>query len=416
LQSGGSLIQSVFIQTGPFLSVTMLTYTERIMPETIFLGLVPLYLSLIYRSTKNLHSDVSAGSSKTVLILGAICTSLKFSFLPLALAPIFLVSNWKAFRRSLLFFSASFLAFTFPLLVRMGAFNKWIAGILIHSGRHGSGPANVLDWSVMSGNMLEIWQRSPWLYIIPLMALLFLAIAYRVRFDSKQDCRKRIIKSLLVLTAMVLLQLMMIAKHYATHYLVAAQLCMPLLLLLCTQSMPLSEKTGRLFSHAAIIASIGLFLLHADSLRILPEQHLWRKELADQKTAIQQQLSKLEIPQQLIISSDDWNLRPEYALWFGKIMTPDNGKFNRYFQKEYPHVWFHKEGTGQFLQWDHTLRSASDLSPHLREAIVMVHRYDHAVKDELIASLTKIPGAEIKRSIENSSLNVSIWQLRIKSP
>jgi hypothetical protein len=71
-----------------------------------------------------------------------------------------------------------------------------------------------------------------------------------------------------------------------------------------------------------------------------------------------------------IIGSDDWNLLPAYALWFGKIMTPDNGKFNTFFNRLYPDVYFHKEGTETFYNWNNQLFTAGELAGRFKSATV----------------------------------------------
>jgi hypothetical protein len=151
------------------------------------------------------------------------------------------------------------------------------------------------------------------------------------------------------------------------------------------------------------------FFMGKDGLHILPEQHQWRLEAAQQKAALREQMIQTPLPKPLIISSDDWNIRPEYALWFGKIMTPDNGRFNEAFRTKYPDVYFHKEGTGEFLNWESQLLNGNQIADLINEATVVIHRHQSAHQEELIAALRSIAGSNLNLKLENTGLRVSVW-------
>lgn len=413
--STGNALTGAFLQSGPFLGTTMLMYTGRILPETLFLGLVPLFFAAMVSYSDAVISHRPDIPRWLIFMLAAACISVKFSFLPFALMPLILLHERKHRLRGAIQFFAYFLLFTFPLFVSMKSFLNWIGRIFIHSGKHGSGPANIADPEQLFMHAATICKSAPWLVVALCFSFIMLA-AYGFQRSSSRKINPLQFRFLWVFSAAFLLQLLMIAKHFAMHYLVAANLSC-IFLVYCSVRL-----AGQIFFLNRIILPASFLLIHLicfigdDSLRHFSEIYDIQKQRALKKTELCNLLKSRNLSNTLIIGSDDWNLLPAYALWFGKIMTPDNAKFNTVFNRLYPDVYFHKEGTESFYNWNNQLFTAGELAGRIQSATVLSHRHQPAQTAELYTALSSLQGAHFDLILKDDELNIKAWKVEITPP
>ena len=94
-------------------------------------------------------------------------------------------------------------------------------------------------------------------------------------------------------------------------------------------------------------------------------------------------------------------------------MTPDNGRFNQAFIHKYPMVYFHKEGTGLFFDWQGNTLTASELAEQSHTARVISRRYSNENVSELMNALLQPPSARLDSVLESPKLHLCVWNWEI---
>ena len=112
--------------------------------------------------------------------------------------------------------------FTIPIISKYSFILNWFYNIFIHSEHYGSGDKTIINFSIFISNLKSLIYSQPVFFIILLASIFICLISI---FNTK--IRKSIYKSLsfrllVAITISQLIQIIMVAKHYANHYLIPA--------------------------------------------------------------------------------------------------------------------------------------------------------------------------------------------------
>ena len=155
-------------------------------------------------------------------ILSGIAIATKLSALPLMIVPLVLLSGRYKLLCSMIT-GIAFLGATLPVLPRYRYFIGWIYGIATHTGRHGTGDKGLIDPTKYLKDLYWLALEEKFFSVILLVSMLVLAWWFLThRSLPLSQSSKDLPKSLLAISLGELLQLLIVAKHPAVHYLVPA--------------------------------------------------------------------------------------------------------------------------------------------------------------------------------------------------
>jgi hypothetical protein len=277
----------------------------------------------------------------------------KLSFAPFFLIPlILLVKNgrdlWILIRNTFL----STLLFAYPLFTNYKESFKWIKNMAEHSGMHGSGEENVIDWSQIPLNAKALWLDFPAFWVLASLNVLFLAYLYLKPTDS--EFHKRLRRSLLATLICLIGLVLLVLKHFALHYfmpfyaLTALWLLFPYIFLLQKKATTNQWQSITAFS---LIAALYFSTLWDGKMAIDSQQSTAIKR-AKEAEAIKKLIKEEEAA--LIVDAPFWGTPfPAYAHAFGFMHSYRRKTyFKEALRKEFPNFYLHVGWTNKFNHWD----------------------------------------------------------------
>lgn len=212
-----SYVVALTLQLMPFMHTVVLECTGRLIPELIMPAIVSCWLIVLL---KLIYEGENVDHKKYTLIFSLLfgfSFANKLTFLPFFLIPIIILPTWQ-YRLKFTFYSLfAFSIFAFPVLFNLRKFVRWVTGVFVHKGIYGSGDRGVIDGEVFIRNLKVLLTQTEML-IIPFSILLLLAIAFIIKQPKEKPVRQMPIRIFLALSAALLLQYMISAKHYALYY------------------------------------------------------------------------------------------------------------------------------------------------------------------------------------------------------
>jgi len=224
-QRSRNIILAIFIQVSPFVSQLVPETMGRVIPESL-LGIAGILLLLVvfFYITKT-ESDVKI--IKYIILFSLVSgygLALKLTYISLIIIPLILIPSFRNKMKYLILTIISFFVFAFPLLGKPDKFWIWIKKIFIHSGKYGMGEPNIIDISNFTDNIKLIITDNKLHFILLSVFILVLLIYFikPLKLKLKNDIQY---KALIAIVSAILIQYLIVAKHYANIYLVPA-LCL----------------------------------------------------------------------------------------------------------------------------------------------------------------------------------------------
>ncbi|MGB4206090.1 MAG: hypothetical protein WBJ84_10800 [Bacteroidales bacterium] len=375
----GNLPAAIFIQFSPFVAEYVFSVIERYMPEPWFIALVVILCGTTLLDMYGAF-DHGKAKNKRPLIYGIIIgagISLKFTFFPFIIAPLFIIRGMKKKLFYLASAMISFLVFTFPLIKRGKVFFNWINSIVLHTGKHGSGKASVIDPQQFILNLKTIIQSEKHLVYAALIAI-FILLCSLLPFIRKRIANKRYINALAGFLMAMIVGVLAISKHYEAYYLIPYSLITVFLFYLSVNVIFEILQFRKRWAEAIIYGIIALvMLLNPKSLKQHEEYLEIRKQIRSHNKSVAEQVSTLPKADALVITADYWHIRKESGLMFGMLMTPAGGKkFGKQLNSIYPDTYLFKEWEESFTSWFDKPYTAAELINTYPVIQAMVKHYD----------------------------------------
>jgi len=216
-----SLLPALLLQSGPFLSTVIIRHAETVAPESLLifatLVLCCLMVSALRPGSLDNHRLLYAIGFSLVAAFGV---ATKLTFLPIALAPIFLLWTWRSLGVYAISFSLFFALFLLPVLPEWGVMFNWVSGLIFSSGFHGTGEAQLIDLSSYPGKVYKLASR-PLFFLSILLSLFFLLKAWQGKKQGR-PAPKLEIRALAGIVTAQIAQILIIAKHATSFYMIPA--------------------------------------------------------------------------------------------------------------------------------------------------------------------------------------------------
>jgi len=348
-----NLALSLAIQLVPFLSITGMHFNSIVMCEP-FLVLavqgIALQLALYCYSQKTIPGI------RQIFFLSlftAIGLTTKIVFIPLFLLPFFMNIRWTGklqYALMTLLISAILLIPAYP---DWHLFVNWFKLLLFHTGIYGYGESGVVDISLFINSLKEIFSGDLIFTLIFILILSYLSMRFIPGIKAHIHRKKhRIVAGIFVV---VVIQLLMICKHYLPHYLISMySLIMIALLLSLTGFKKLSFLTrygSWCYSLAVMLAGLLLIVRFLQSFHFSPGLKHPFRETAEY-------VNNNAGDEQRIIVEGFSSAFKEYGLYFGMAFSRRAiSKFRPVLKKLYPRTYFYNISQERYFDWN------SDISP-----------------------------------------------------
>ena len=337
LEVTGSLFAALLIQATPFVSVTTLTGLTSARPEPLMIAVAMLIVAVTLLTLQFGAERHSMRYALAFALLIGIGVAAKVSFAPVALMPLIILPSRKSRLWFLLATGVVFLVSIVPILspplVReMIAFMFNLAS---HTGRYGSGRAGFIDPSRYVSAATRLVRDDALFFII--MAIGVVVLVLKSKFQSLGTAKRRI---LIAVTAAQLLQLLMVAKHPHSRYLIPGLALVGVNLVLLAEAF--AEKLPAAFRWAPALL-IGLTIA---GVQFWTSGNLFRELRNDQRfqseayAAVNKQFPNVPVVTYYTASS------PSYALAFGEEWG--GNLFGAELQRLYPNQFFYSPWTRTF--------------------------------------------------------------------
>ncbi len=219
-QRSRDTILALFIQASPFASLLVLETMGRIIPESLLgtAGLLLLLLVFYYMTSKS-YGDKA---SKYVILFSLVSgygLALKLTYIPLLVIPLIILPSFVNKLKYLGYTIISFFIFAFPLLGKLDKFWIWIKKLFIHSGQFGTGEPDIINLSDFTGNVKLLVSQDIMFFIVLLLfvSVIIIYLVKPLKLKIKNDSFN---KALIGIVLAVILQYVIVAKHYKPVYMV----------------------------------------------------------------------------------------------------------------------------------------------------------------------------------------------------
>jgi len=341
LQASGSTGLALFAQCAPLAFWRVAPRLVYLSPEALQIAASLVLLALLTPLIVGREPLPDPVLDRLSWRAGLVCgfgIAVKVTFAPM-LCLLLLLPKCSAVRRGLLYAVFAFLVCVLPIFKQLSYFTFWITTLLRHSGRYGTGPADVVNLATMRGNLPILIDLFPFFFLI--FGLLVLALAWRflrrsrgfastaglsergelqVTSNSRSDAAHISVRVPLSIVLACTIQTVLVLKHFAAHYMV------PVLPLSFAGAIWLIESNPLARHHPptrtvarAILLVLGLAMSVIASGRALGT--LWTGRAASDASvaAVRQELGRH--PGSLLIGTSLCHL-PQCALAFGLEYSP----------------------------------------------------------------------------------------------
>ncbi|HJX71906.1 MAG TPA: hypothetical protein VJ346_08140, partial [Bacteroidales bacterium] len=342
-----NLAISLAIQLIPFLSITGLHFNSIVMCEPFLVFAIQgiaLQLALYCFADKG-----SPGNGQILLLafFTAIGLTTKIIFIPVFLLPFFVINGWThRFKYIFItfFISAILLISAYP---DWHLFVNWFKMLLFHKGIYGYGESGVVDIDLFIYSLKEIFSTD--LLFSLLFVLILLYLSMRLVPGIKENIHRKNYRMVVGIIIVIIIQLLMIGKHYLPHYLISVySLVMIALLFSFTGFKKLSFLTKYskwLYSLTVVLAGIFLIIRFLQSFHFSPN---FRHPFTETVNYVNNNVGD----KQRIIVEGFSSAFKEYGLYFGLVFSSRSiNKYRPVLKKLYPETFFYNISQDRYFDW-----------------------------------------------------------------
>ena len=370
----GSIGLSVLFQLVPLININIMQRAAMPEPESFIILVAPLLMAYLFvNAPENKMNANKPLTNKTVIlfaVLSGFLIATKYTCAPVILLVLFILQKNK---HRLLYLAAtivSFLLFIIPALPQISKMFNWVWALLTHDGIYGTGESRVINPTLYAHNIKSIFTTGfifPSFYVTITIAFL-IALVNWIR-------KKNTIPFFCATTGIwlsITVSILVVAKHYDSHYLIFAECCFPFGLIVSykifsasfnyTNTSYIKYKKEILYSAFAILV---VFLI-VEKVRYTPS--IYTKPLNVNGYTDKHKALPLIIATKVGTECEC----KEYALFFGNLFTGSlQGKYTEFLKKTYPDTYLSLYGTEGITSWDKTMSIPEFSANHKKMTIYM---------------------------------------------
>ncbi len=385
-----SKIQGTFsglmLQLMPFTSIIFIAYIERVRPVNMQFGILVflIILCLLYIE-RNLVHWRSEKFNYLFSILVALSLSLKISSFPIILIPFILLTGKKNKLRFVLYTFLLFFVFSFPILIRHHKFFEWISNLFIHNGCYGRGESTIINLATVIPNFKKLYDYNRFLYITQIFTFFYIIGGLLFKRHLYDDSGKYI-QLLTGLLIAVILQTLLVVKHFALHYLIPFNLIhifqIWIMISIVINSL---NKKQTLLRLSYLFIFIVMVINYYPKISKERENQLKKLNVAEKSVEfINTQSDTLPT---FIYGEGYGDPYQQVALYFGCLWSGRyKDTYKRNLQQKYPNTYLYDFWYKKFLFWSDTINTVT-LKSVSKNSILFLGKDDEETRNFIAGKL-----------------------------
>jgi len=273
LERTGSGAIAWVLQLTPLLQPGTYRATLFVAPEALLVPLTVLFIALLVVRESTLESPVTTRQETIInIFLGLLAAAglvTKVTFAPLCILTLLVQRSWRALAwtgGAMLAGTALYLAPIYSQLPRMF---RWFTQLATHQGIYGSGAPGFVDVAAYPENVLTL-ATADRLFVVAILAG-WVAAGGALAGRSGGERPRRLVRLVLMVTAVQGLGVLLVAKHPSPHYLLPVTLLSALdvvLLLQLLRQLPPPPRRRALLAGASVALATATALVAGDVVRL----------------------------------------------------------------------------------------------------------------------------------------------------
>lgn len=364
----GNFWQSILLQSAPFFSTIVLNNSlTKVSAEPLLLTatLFFIWLSLFLIKSKDSPNKHRFGVGYGLIAGLGLAT--KINFLPLTVAPLFILAGLKTKVIYIMATVLAFIFFTLPIVPIYPAFFSWTYRIYRHAGIHGTGEVSIFNASQFLANLNRLADDFQTILIILAMVVAFI-IYLASSPASRPLLRTRDSRLVIGILAAQLVGVMIVGKHPGNHYLIPAIILIGLLVF---TTLRLINQTNHQLTLWPLVIKLSLVIL---VVQLYSQTLTTLQGLTKDLTTETKNLSR--IYDKTLAEFNDYAKiyyfrasAPASALKFGDDLAL--GLHAPVLKKIYPDVFYYNIWEKQLYSWNDPIK-ISDILTKFDQKIVLI--------------------------------------------
>ena len=345
-----SLAFGLLLQSAPFYSGIIFGNIGRTSPDNLLPIPVMLLTLELVRINREYNTTNHWRNTLLFIVIMAFGLSIKLTFLPLLIIPLFLLPGWKRKLSYIFGTPVLFFLFALPAALRINTFLNWAKVLVLNSGQYGKGEKTIFDPDTFFPNIIKVWNENQLFFLILFLFIIITAISC-LRISSENRAPK--LKTLAAIIFASIFQVLIVSKHFQQRYFVAILFLIPLIIILSfvyTEKWHL--KIGRIAP--ALLGSVIFLLAFSTSQvpRVRKISNHLAKEVSKQMPAyhyirtIDKNAIRIVVPRYYGSPAHEYALLFSYG-WAGK----QRKMYDPYLEKLYPNSIIAYPWDGTFNYW-----------------------------------------------------------------
>lgn len=389
-----SIFYALIVQTAPFLPVIWYDLIGRVAPELMMpFPVVLLTVFLIYI----VYKDDETTFKEVILfaLISAFGLTIKLTFLPLWLIPLFVIQRWKQKAVFLLLSILFFFIIAFPVTLQFHIFWSWVKNLFLHSGQYGKGDTNIIDFTALRNNLNELYGYEKHFFYVFFSLIIFLG-GYIVWFRKKVDKKMVLLATGVIFT--IVIQLLMVGKHYAHRYFIPVLMLSPLMIFI------IAELIKKMVNHkfTVWVINVGIILV---LIWIIQFNKQWLPIKTEALgTDIENRLPTWHVAQTLekdsykIITSQNYGCPfIEYTLFYSQVWASQKKReeYQPILNKLYPDSYSYFTWSDEMKYWGEKFNAQKVINSG-KPVYLYLERNDEDLYNKTIAKLIEENGSDFQ--------------------
>jgi hypothetical protein len=287
---------------------------------------------------------------------------------------------------------------------------QWVSGLATHTGVYGSGSEGIINPHEFLSHFGDIFREDFYFTCIYVLLSISWLIAFIKRKQLKPENKiyLRLLSSVWVSSSFLIL---LVAKHYSFHYLIAANLCFPLAIAGSYEVLKDIFQIPILQNIRLLTILFSTFLCFLVVTNIKKCITYFERPISFPTSDFLKQYSN----EPIIISSDFQCARIEPSLDFGATYTANNRfKYFEFLKKLYPNSYLYEQHADMITYWD-DVEYTPELLAKYPKMLVYFYQNDAIQRDSVLAHFCNwnysIKLADYKLIYANPKTNEYIYEI-----
>ncbi len=385
----GNKAVSLSVQLTPFLSVQGFAFSSVVMLEPLLLFPVLVVVAVLSAYAFNPAYVISRKACTALAVAMAFGLSAKVVFFPVFLLPFVVLDGW---RNKVIYTATVLLALTIfliPVYAVFPQFLHWIRDLFMHTGQYGSGSAGVIDWHSFGDHFRRLLRANGWFTVCLVLVLIMVIMAV---FRGKIHDRKvRVAGGVLVV---FILNMVMVAKHYAVHYMIISHNLVVIGFLVSATWIYTTFRPGRNLPESRLLLLTVTICMVAVGWIISAISYSPRLRNPRMETL---PWGHTTLPRMLVLEAP--GPFRETALFHGMSFSGGmKGTYAQILRKQYPETFFYYPAEDRLADWSHDVNKVSLLA-RFPEILIMYTSRRDTLPENLAISLQALTRQGFVKSV-----------------